>query len=105
MAPPRLYSDRLQITLRLGAARRALPRPQYLNDVRERAQQALALRREILAESTDTNACRLLSSEADNLPGILADRYNTSSLLSAAHQPARRRTMCAPRSSRFFARV
>jgi 23S rRNA (cytosine1962-C5)-methyltransferase len=81
-----LYSSASQITLRMVSSTSALTREQYLDDVRERTQQALALRREILAESADTNACRLLFSEADNLPGILADRYNDLILLQLLTQ-------------------
>jgi 23S rRNA (cytosine1962-C5)-methyltransferase len=81
-----LFSSASQITLRLVSATPALPREQYLADVRERVEQALALRREILAESPETDACRLLFSEADNLPGILADRYNDLILLQLLTQ-------------------
>jgi 23S rRNA (cytosine1962-C5)-methyltransferase len=81
-----LYSSASQITLRMVSSTPALPREQYLNDVRERAQQALLLRREILAASSETNACRLLFSEADDLPGILADRYNDLILLQLLTQ-------------------
>ncbi len=54
--------------------------------MRERTQQALALRKHILAAGKDTNACRLLFSEADDLPGILADRYNDLILLQLLTQ-------------------
>ena len=40
-----------------------------------RLQQALDLRRQILAE-TDTNACRLVAGESDGLPGLIVDRYD-----------------------------
>jgi 23S rRNA (cytosine1962-C5)-methyltransferase len=81
-----LYSSASQITLRIVSGTPALTREQYLHDVRERVQQALALRKEILAESADTDACRLCFSEADNLPGILADRYNDLILLQLLTQ-------------------
>ena len=81
-----LYSSASQITLRIVSATPALSRAAYLEDVRERTQQALALRKEILAGSKDTNACRLLFSEADNLPGILADRYHDLVLLQLLTQ-------------------
>jgi 23S rRNA (cytosine1962-C5)-methyltransferase len=81
-----LYSSASQITLRMVSSAPALTREQYLNDVRERTLQALTLRREILAASVDTNACRLLFSEADDLPGILADRYNDLILLQLLTQ-------------------
>ncbi|MDR3734953.1 MAG: class I SAM-dependent rRNA methyltransferase [Acidobacteriaceae bacterium] len=81
-----LYSSASQITLRIVSSTPALTRAAYLDDVRTRTRAALALRREILAESPDTNACRLLFSEADNLPGILADRYHDLVLLQLLTQ-------------------
>jgi 23S rRNA (cytosine1962-C5)-methyltransferase len=81
-----LYSSASQITLRMVSSAPALTREQYLNDMRERALQALALRKEILIASAETNACRLLFSEADDLPGILADRYNDLILLQLLTQ-------------------
>lgn len=41
---------------------------------RMRIRQAVNARRDLL-ESTDTNACRLIFSEADFLPGLIVDRY------------------------------
>jgi len=81
-----LYSSASQIALRIVSAMPALTRAAYLDDVRARTQQALALRREILSESSSTNACRLIFSEADNLPGILADRYHDLILLQLLTQ-------------------
>lgn len=81
-----LYSSASQITLRMVSSTPALTREQYLNDLRERAQQALAMRKQILAASKDTNACRLIFSEADDLPGIIADRYNDLILLQLLTQ-------------------
>jgi 23S rRNA (cytosine1962-C5)-methyltransferase len=40
-----------------------------------RLQQALDLRRQVLAE-TDTNAYRIVSGESDGLPGLIVDRYD-----------------------------
>jgi 23S rRNA (cytosine1962-C5)-methyltransferase len=42
---------------------------------KRRLQQALDLRRQILAGS-DTTACRLVSGESDGLPGLIVDRYD-----------------------------
>ncbi|HXB61924.1 MAG TPA: class I SAM-dependent rRNA methyltransferase [Acidobacteriaceae bacterium] len=92
-----LYSSASQITLRMVSNTPALPREQYLNDVRQRVAQALTLRRQILATpdpasgasdspSAQDNACRLLFSEADDLPGIIADRYNDLILLQLLTQ-------------------
>ena len=53
-----------------------LTRAQYLSDLRARIDVALPLRRELAHITADDNAHRLIFSEADNLPGIVADRYN-----------------------------
>jgi 23S rRNA (cytosine1962-C5)-methyltransferase len=71
-----LYSDASQITLRMVSARVGLKREEYLGDVRKRVAGALALRGELAPSSSEDNACRLIFSEADGLPGIVADRYN-----------------------------
>jgi len=42
----------------------------------KRLQQALDLRRQILAVG-DTNACRLVNGESDGLPGLIVDRYDS----------------------------
>ena len=71
-----IYSDTSQIALRLVSAKAGLTRPEYLAEVCQRVAAALALRRELAPESAENNACRLVFSEADGLPGIVADRYN-----------------------------
>ncbi len=71
-----LYSDASQITLRLVSRRVGLTRAEYLGEVRKRVAAALALREEVAPASGDENACRLIFSEADGLPGVVADRYN-----------------------------
>jgi 23S rRNA (cytosine1962-C5)-methyltransferase len=68
-----LYSSASQIAARLVSRTPALTREQYLADVRQRVDAAIALRR---AVAPNTNAHRLVFSEADDLPGIIADRYN-----------------------------
>ena len=68
-----LYSSASQIAARLISRSPALSREQYLLDLRQRIDAAFALRRAVAA---NTNALRLIFSEADNLPGIVADRYN-----------------------------
>ncbi len=47
---------------------------------------ALALRDELAASSPTDNSCRLIFSEADNLPGIVADRYNDLVILQLLTQ-------------------
>ncbi len=71
-----LYSSSSQIALRLVSETPSLSRSAYLEQLRERVVAALALRRELSPRSLESNACRLIFSEADNLPGIVADRYN-----------------------------
>jgi len=81
-----LYSTASEIALRMVSTERSLTRAQYLADLRTRAEAALLLRETILAPEAfaandsgsheATNACRLLFSEADSLPGIVADRYH-----------------------------
>ena len=76
----------------LWVYRSDVERAEYLGEVRERLQAAIRLREQVAAEaflgagagdaSEETNAaadktdaCRLVFSEADGLPGIVADRY------------------------------
>lgn len=81
-----LYSDASQIALRMVSPEAALPRPAYLVQLRERVRAALALREELAPRSTGNNACRLIFSEADALPGIVADRYNDLVILQLLTQ-------------------
>ena len=71
-----LYSDASQISLRFVSEAHSLSRESYLAETRERILAALALRDVLAPGSLQNNACRLIFSEADNLPGIVADRYN-----------------------------
>jgi 23S rRNA (cytosine1962-C5)-methyltransferase len=56
-----------------------LSRADYLAELRTRVSAALKLRTRVAAEafslSGEDDACRLIFSEADDLPGIVADRY------------------------------
>ncbi|HEY0263474.1 MAG TPA: class I SAM-dependent rRNA methyltransferase [Granulicella sp.] len=70
-----LYSDASQISLRMVSGESGLTREGYLAGARERLGVALALRRELAPESAESNACRLVFSEADGLPGVVIDRY------------------------------
>jgi 23S rRNA (cytosine1962-C5)-methyltransferase len=81
-----LYSSASQIALRLVSDESALTRSTYLEQVRERVQAALALRDELAPESMENDACRLIFSEADGLPGIIADRYNDLVILQLLTQ-------------------
>jgi 23S rRNA (cytosine1962-C5)-methyltransferase len=81
-----LYSDASQIALRMVSSEPALSRPAYLAQLRERVRAALALREELAPCSPGNNACRLIFSEADGLPGIVADRYNDLVILQLLTQ-------------------
>lgn len=67
-----LYSPNSQIALRL-VAREAIGWPEWLTLFEQRLRAAVARRKPLL--SADTNACRLCFSEADELPGLVADIY------------------------------
>jgi 23S rRNA (cytosine1962-C5)-methyltransferase len=71
-----LYSSASQIAARLVSRAPNLPRDMYLDELRSRIDAALELRRILAPVSASDNAHRLLFSEADNVPGIIADRYN-----------------------------
>jgi 23S rRNA (cytosine1962-C5)-methyltransferase len=71
-----LYSAASQIAVRMVSAEAALSRGGYLAEVRERVGAALDLREEIAPTSEENDACRLVFSESDGLPGIVVDRYH-----------------------------
>jgi 23S rRNA (cytosine1962-C5)-methyltransferase len=81
-----LYSAASQIAVRMVAAEVALTRSAYLAQTRERLVAALSLRDEVAPESMHNDACRLVFSEADGLPGIVADRYNDLVILQLLTQ-------------------
>lgn len=81
-----LYSAASQIAVRMVSAEVGLARDVYLEEVRERVRAALALRDEVAPESMENDACRLVFSEADGLPGIVADRYNDLVILQLLTQ-------------------
>ena len=74
-----LYSDASEIALRMVSRQAGVSRTEYLEEVRDRVRAAIRLRKRVAGEafsgSGETDACRLLFSEADELPGIVADRY------------------------------
>src|SRR5689334_10971707 len=69
-----LYSARSEIALRLVSSRPDLDRAEFLNEVRRRLHHAIRLRTQLVPEafsgSSENNACRIVFSEADALPGI-----------------------------------
>jgi 23S rRNA (cytosine1962-C5)-methyltransferase len=67
-----LYSPSSQIALRL-VSREALDEPAWLKLLASRLRAAIARRKPLLDAAND--ACRLCFSEADELPGLIADKY------------------------------
>jgi 23S rRNA (cytosine1962-C5)-methyltransferase len=68
-----LFNPHSQITLRLLTSDRLPTRDALLKFLEERLRRAIALRRTLMSE--DTDACRLVFSEADQLPGLIVDQY------------------------------
>jgi 23S rRNA (cytosine1962-C5)-methyltransferase len=69
-----LYSPSSEIALRLISSESVVSEAAWLQILQDRMLAAIAMRREVLAKA-DTDACRLIFSEADNLPGLIADKY------------------------------
>ncbi|HEU5351320.1 MAG TPA: class I SAM-dependent rRNA methyltransferase [Terracidiphilus sp.] len=67
-----LFSHSSQIALRL-VARTALDEPAWLALFQSRLRAAIARRRPML--NAETDSCRLVFSEADELPGLIIDKY------------------------------
>ena len=65
-----VYSSASQIALRLVSPR---PVQDLAELIRERLHAAIRYREQVVS---DTDACRLVFSEADFLPGLIVDRYN-----------------------------
>lgn len=80
-----LYSASSQLALRRVSAQPRVSRGEYLDDVMTRIKGALALRAPML-EAGDTDSARLIFSEADNLPGIVVDRYRNLVVLQLLTQ-------------------
>lgn len=69
-----LYSPTSEIALRLIAREEIASEAEWLEILAGRMRTAIASRADVLA-SDDTTACRLTFSEADALPGLIADKY------------------------------
>ena len=67
-----LYSPTSQIALRL-VSREAIDELKWLGLLADRLRAAIHRRKPLL--TTETNACRLCFSEADELPGLVVDKY------------------------------
>jgi 23S rRNA (cytosine1962-C5)-methyltransferase len=70
-----LSSSASQIALRKIAAERLDGPAKLLELVRQRVRDAISYRQQLL-EGEESNAARLIFSEADGLPGLIVDRYN-----------------------------
>ena len=70
-----LYSSSSQIALRMISSG-PVSAEAWLEMLRDRLGSAIAYRRRLLESAPDTNACRLVFSEADFLPGLIIDRYH-----------------------------
>jgi 23S rRNA (cytosine1962-C5)-methyltransferase len=81
-----LYSDASLISLRMITAALLEERSAFLDLVRQRLSQAVQMRLDGLEILQGTNACRLVFGEADELPGIVADRYGELIILQLLTQ-------------------
>src|ERR1041385_5910669 len=68
-----IYSSSSQIKLRLLGREALRSEEELLQVVQQRLADAVAYRAEVVQ---DSDACRLVFSEADRLPGLIVDRYN-----------------------------
>jgi 23S rRNA (cytosine1962-C5)-methyltransferase len=68
-----IYSSSSQIKLRLLGRDALRSEDELLHLVRQRLTEAVSYRKRVVQ---DSDACRLVFSEADRLPGLIIDRYN-----------------------------
>jgi 23S rRNA (cytosine1962-C5)-methyltransferase len=89
-----IYSSSSQIKLRLLGREALRSEEELLQLVRQRLAEAMAYREKVVQNS---DACRLVFSEADRLPGLIVDRYNdvftVQVLTQAWAEPARKQTI------------
>lgn len=88
-----VHSSASQIRLRLLTRDVIGSEDELLNLVRQRLQNAIEYRKQIVR---DSDACRLVFSEADRFPGLIIDRYNdvfTLQVLTQAWDRPERRQM------------
>lgn len=96
-----LYSPASQIALRM-VSREELDEPAWLALLESRLRKAIAYRLPTLKSETGTDSCRLCFSEADELPGLVIDKYGplaivqrlTRGLLTAGVAEACVRALC-----------
>jgi 23S rRNA (cytosine1962-C5)-methyltransferase len=80
-----LYSASSEIALRLISTEQVPDEAEWLKLLDTRLRAAIARRSGILA-SSGTNACRLVFSEADALPGVIVDKYGELIILQLLTQ-------------------
>ena len=80
------YSDASLITLRMVTQELIEDRGEFLKLVRHRLRRAVQMRLDGLHELRGTSACRLVFGEADELPGMVADRYGELVILQLLTQ-------------------
>jgi 23S rRNA (cytosine1962-C5)-methyltransferase len=81
-----LFSAASLIALRMVSGQAGLDRAGYLADVERRLGEALDLRDELAPEDAENDAHRLVFSEADRLPGIVADKYGDLAIVQMLTQ-------------------
>ena len=81
-----IFSAASQITLRMVSRTPSLSRPAFLELVAERVKSAVALRQKLSPADERNNSSRIIFSEADQLPGIVVDRYNDLVILQMLTQ-------------------
>jgi 23S rRNA (cytosine1962-C5)-methyltransferase len=81
-----IYSAASQIALRMVARDMLVDRHEFLELLRDRARRVLQMRLDAMLGTSETNACRLIFGEADELPGIVADRYGELVILQLLTQ-------------------
>lgn len=91
-----IYSSSSQLKLRLLGREALAAEAELLTLLRQRVAEAVAYRRKVVHES---DACRLVFSEADRLPGLIVDRYNDvfafQILTQAWERPERKQAIIA----------
>ena len=80
------YSSTSTIAVRLVTRGEAVDRAGFLETVRQRVAAALGLREELAPLSQSTDSRRLIFSEADGLPGVVADQYGPLVILQLLTQ-------------------
>jgi 23S rRNA (cytosine1962-C5)-methyltransferase len=89
-----IYSSSSQIRLRLLGREVLGSEEELLHLLRQRLAESVAYRKKLVH---DSDACRLVFSEADRLPGLIVDRYNDvyafQILTQAWNQPARKQAI------------